>query len=350
MKCFRPTYINEFKCNGKICESRCCKGWRVVVDNNTYMKYSKINDEKDRLDILSLLEKLDDKNYSVKMKDDLTCPFLDNDFLCKIQKNHGEDYLTAICHSYPRVNYRLGEVIEQSLTLTCPIAARLILLSNTSIQFEEVEINEPHGLFDWSNKLKMPYEDAITLQANAIANLQKRQMPINERLIWLCLLLQDEKFVGKIDLAFDINRHADIMIEIFSKMYDDNMSIEKKEKLKQIYVNYNEVILSRLMENYSHIFENYLVNEFFMRCYPFAFEGGLWKNCKIFITAYKVMEFAITLTVIAKNGFVTTEEFLNMINAVNEKLDHNRIGMKAIIDFSENAGDLQNFSKMIFDK
>ena len=350
MKCIRPTYINDFQCNGKICKSRCCKGWRITVDENTYKKYCGIADETSRQELLSHLEKLDDKNYFIKLKDNFDCPFLDGDFLCKIQKCHGENFLADICKLYPRVTYNLGEVLEQSLTLTCPIASHLILLSTEPIKFEEVEIDRPRGIFEWSSKLKMSYEDAATLQANSIATLQNRKMPLNERLIWLCLLLQDEPFIGKIELEYNIENFTKIMINIFAEMYDFGMDSTKKANLKQIYIKYNKIVLNRLMENYSHVFENYLVNEFFMRCYPFAFEGGLWTNCKIFITSYKAMEFAIILTAIAKNGFVTTEEFLNMINAVNEKLDHNRGSMKTIIDFAENAGDLQNFSKIMFNK
>ena len=62
------------------------------------------------------------------------------------------------------------------------------------------------------------------------------------------------------------------------------------------------------------------------------------------------MEFAIILTAISKNGFVTVDEFLNMIDAINEKLDHNRGGMKAIRKFAESVGDLQKFSILMFDK
>ena len=120
MKCIRPGYINNFQCDGKTCGSRCCKGWRVVVDNDTYKKYKSISDEAERQEIISKIEKSDDEKFIVKMKDNLDCSFLDEDYLCKIQKRHGESYLTAICHSYPRVNYRLNDIVEQSLTLTGP--------------------------------------------------------------------------------------------------------------------------------------------------------------------------------------------------------------------------------------
>ena len=343
----RPKYFSQFKCDGKSCSSRCCKGWRIVIDESIYTKYHDIKDEVARQEILSKIERLDDNKYVVKMKEDLSCPFLDEDYLCKLQKRYGEDYLAAICYSYPRVNYKFGDILEQSLNLTCPIAAKLILLSNISLEFEEVDIETPRGIFDRTARIKMPIEKAVAFQANAVSILQDRNCSFNERLLRLCILLQDEPFVGKMNLNFDIDSHIKVMIDIFSKMYDANMSEEKKAQLTKIYIGYNKIILQRLLENYAHIFENYLVNEFFMRCYPFAFEGGLWENCRIFITGYKVMEFALILTAISKNGFVTTEEFLTMIDAVNEKIDHNRNGMKAIIEFAKSTTDLQEFTKLM---
>ncbi len=341
MKCIRPKYFQKFKCDGKNCGSRCCKGWRVVVDESTYKKYST------QKEILTHLEKFDDKNFLVKMKNNFECPFLDDDYLCKIQKNYGEDFLTAICYSYPRVNYKLGEILEQSLTLTCPVAAKLILYPNEKIEFETIEIDEPRGIFDWSRKLKISVEELIELQMTAIKILQDRNFSFDERLFNLCRLFGGD---CKFEKTFDIQKYSTIMIDIFSEMYNANMDEQKKLKLQNVYVMYHKIILSRLMKNYSHIFENYMVNEFFMRCYPIAFDNDFWTNCKIFVTAYKAMEFATILTAISKNGFVTVEEFLMMIDAVNEKLDHNRKGMTAIKKFSETADDLNKFSKVMFQK
>ena len=372
MICIRPKYFSQFKCDGKSCGSRCCKGWRIAVDGAAYSKYCSIDDEETKQRIISEIERTDDRRYFIKMKVDGSCSFLDDDYLCKIQKHCGEEYLTSICHSYPRVSYKLGEVLEQSLTLTCPIAAKLILLPTSPIEFEEVEEdsfiwsrlsntslepdvtkadNSPkqisHGLFDWTNKLSMSIEEIVSFQANAVTILQDRQFNINERLLRLCLLLQDNQFTGKVNPIFNLNDHVEVMINIFAKMYDVDLNEEKATKLKDIWIKYQAIILQRLMESYPHIFENWLVNEFFMRCYPIAFKGTLWKNCKIFVTSYKFVEFALVMTAISKNGFVTIEELLMMIDAVNEKLDHNQGGMKAICDFAEDINDVEGFSQLM---
>ena len=338
MECIRPKYFGKFQCDGRVCDSRCCKGWRVLVDSGTYSKYASITAEFERQEILSQLERLDDKNFFVKMRDNLDCPFLDEDYLCKIQKRHGENYLTAICHSYPRISYNLGGFLEQSLTLTCPIAAKLVLLPTDPIEFETVDIEEPRYVFDWTKRTPLPANEALELQMSAIKILQDRKLMLDERLLNLCLLLNGSD--SKIKKIFDVNEASKLMVDIFAEMYNADMSEQKKLNLQSVYINYHAIIFSRLMENYAHIFENYLVNEFFMRCYPFAFEDSLWQNCKIFITGYKAMEFAIILTAISKNGFVTAEEFLNMVDAINEKLDHNRGGMKAIRNFAEKIDDI----------
>lgn len=337
MKTIRPNYLKKFQCNGKLCDSKCCKGWRVHVDELTYKKY--LADE----GILSHIEKVNG-NYQVKMKENFECPFLDEDSLCKIQKKYGEGYLTAICYSYPRVNYKLGDILEQSLTLTCPIATRLILLSKEQIKFEEDEISEPRGIFDWTDRVEN--ENLIELQMKAINLLQDKSYSLDERLLNLCRTMNEEELT--IETRFDVEKYSSMMIEIFSEMYEAKMNEEKKVSLKKIFITYGEIILKRLLESYSYIFENYMVNEFYMRCYPIAFKGGLQYNTKIFVTSYKVMEFAMILMAISKNGFISEEEILMMINAVNEKMDHNRQGMKAIKNFANEIEDLNKFSNIMF--
>ena len=344
----RPNYFDQFKCEGKICGSRCCKGWKVAVDDAIYSKYCNIKDIELRQDILTNVENANDHSRYIKFSAD-RCAFLDDDYLCRIQKHCGEDYLTAICHSYPRVSYNLGGILEQSLTLTCPLAARLILLPKTPMEFEEVETELPRQIFDWTNKLTISVDIAVSLQATAISILQNRSIDFNERLLRLCLLLQDNSLNEKINPTFKSDKHMEIMLNIFDEMYNANLTKEKAETLKKIWINYHSVILQRLMDSYSHIFENYLANEFFMRCYPFAFKGGLWKNCKVFITSYKFVEFALVLTAISKNGFVTAEEFLAMIDAINEKLDHSRGGMNAICNFVDDVNDVAEFLQLMID-
>ena len=56
------------------------------------------------------------------------CPFLDEERLCGIQKELGEEMRSATCATYPRaVSTNAGQT-ERALNLSCPEAARLTLL------------------------------------------------------------------------------------------------------------------------------------------------------------------------------------------------------------------------------
>ena len=340
MKCLRPTYLREFQCDGQKCSSRCCRNWRVVIDDDTHKKFLELDDQS----ILSKLDFIADENiFTVKLKDNGDCPFLDGDLLCSIQKSYGEEFLSAICQAYPRVTYQLNDTLEQSLTLTCPVAVKMILLSDEPITFETVELRPPRFMFDWSNKI-VGVDDPIGLQLQSIKILQDRSSTIDQRLMNLCLLLNQNAVDQK--NVFDVERHADIMINIFEQMYSIEMGADKKSRLKNLYLDFRAEVRALLMSN--NIFENYLVNEFFMRCYPFTVDDA-WLSCRIFVTGFKALEFALVLTVISKGARFTVKDILTTVNAVNEKLDHNRGGMTAVKDSARKLNDFAEFAAVMSD-
>jgi len=71
------------------------------------------------------------------MHGDGTCPFLAEDRLCSIQKEYGESYLSRTCSQYPRASKTIGGVEERTLLLSCPEAARLVLLNRKLIPQEK---------------------------------------------------------------------------------------------------------------------------------------------------------------------------------------------------------------------
>ena len=99
----RFDFVNDFACDGNYCKSRCCRNWVIEIDRATIAKYR-------NLKYLELKKELDKKiNYSAERKkhrfilnDDGNCPFLGKDYLCRIQKKFGEDFLSNVCATYPR--------------------------------------------------------------------------------------------------------------------------------------------------------------------------------------------------------------------------------------------------------
>lgn len=128
----RPEYSDAFRCAGTECEDTCCKGWNVWIDKETYTKYQAIESGPFRI----LMERqitlnphaANDREYAKMVLSDDTCGFLAPDHLCSIQKDYGESYLSRVCAVYPRVTKNIDFAKETTLTLSCPEAAKLILL------------------------------------------------------------------------------------------------------------------------------------------------------------------------------------------------------------------------------
>lgn len=341
MKIFRPTYVKDFKCDGQACGSRCCRDWRVVLDEETREKFLRLP-ARDRQNIF---RHVDESAHAFKMKNSGACPFLDENFLCKLQLKHGEDFLSAVCQSFPRVTYKLGEgIFSQAMTLTCPVAAILILLRREPIAFEVVGELKARQVFDFTKRISAA-EKFLERQRAAIKILQRRELSLNRRLENLCEFF-GEKISVPVDL--DAENHAAALAEIFGETYDANLTVDKKNRLAETYLANRKNILPKLRKNFSVLLENYLVNEFFMRSYPVAFTGDEAFNCRVFVTAYRALEFAAVLTTISKRR-LTLEDFLELICALNDKLDHSRGGMEAIRIFAE-LHDAEVFHSMMIER
>ena len=324
MKIYRPSYFKEFKCDGRSCEARCCRDWRILLDEATREKYLRLPERED------FFKHVDETAQAFKMQKSGACPFLDENFLCKLQIKRGEEYLPAICQSFPRVTYKIGEkVFLQAMTLTCPVAALLILLKKEPISIEVAEKLNTRQIFDFTERISA-LEGFIERQKAAISILQRRNWTINRRIRELCEFFGEKTLVA---VEFDVENHSATLAELFGEMYDANLTVGKKNQLAATYKASRSDILGQLRENFSDVLENYLVNEFLMRCYPSAFVGDEQFNCRIFVTAYRALEFAVVLTAISRSR-LTLEDFLELLCALNDKLDHSKGGMEAIKNFA----------------
>ncbi len=129
-----PEYSEKFQCIGPACEDSCCQGWTVPIDRAAYEKYQSVQAGPLRtlLDAKILLTPTDPNpaHYArVQMPESQVCPFLNEERLCQIQCEHGEEFLSVTCATYPRVVQTIDNLKGVALSLSCPEAARLVLLN-----------------------------------------------------------------------------------------------------------------------------------------------------------------------------------------------------------------------------
>lgn len=131
-----PQHSEQFHCLGAECPDGCCSGWLVPVDRKTVDKYRALPPGPLR----SILDTeivpvesckdyvLPPDSWAIRMRPGQHCPLLGEDQLCRIHRELGESYLCTTCATYPRVTTRIDKIPQIALTLSCPEAARLVLL------------------------------------------------------------------------------------------------------------------------------------------------------------------------------------------------------------------------------
>jgi lysine-N-methylase len=137
----QPTYGGAFRCIGPQCEDSCCGGWDIPVDKITYQRYRQFPAEKLGSLVANFVSECPDKPRDnvyayIRRKQDGLCPFFGADRLCKIQKEYGVALLTPACSIYPRSLAVVRGTLEGSLSLSCPEAARNVLLQENSVRRE----------------------------------------------------------------------------------------------------------------------------------------------------------------------------------------------------------------------
>ena len=128
-----PSYAANFVCIGPECEDPCCSGWNIPVDRETYERYRQFPPEGLGATVAQYVsiqgvETPANLYAEIRTKASGDCPFYGADRLCGIQKEYGSRLLSATCSIYPRVLNRVEGGLEGSLMLSCPEAARKVLL------------------------------------------------------------------------------------------------------------------------------------------------------------------------------------------------------------------------------
>ncbi len=138
----RLAYAENFRCIGSSCEDTCCQGWTVPVDQAAYEKYQNLPAGPLRTLIdagilvnIQPAEGAGPASFArIQMDGANQCPMFSRDRLCRIHAELGEEFLSHACAVYPRIAHSIAGVAETALALSCPEAARLVLLDTNLLR------------------------------------------------------------------------------------------------------------------------------------------------------------------------------------------------------------------------
>ena len=136
-----PDYYHRFHCLAGSCPHTCCEKWEVTIDEETACRYFAVPGALgDRLREALLVDEEGDFCFPLAGG---RCPFLNQENLCEIHQQLGEESTSVTCREHPRFTEDFGAFREISLSASCPAANDLLLETEEPLTFLEWETQEP---------------------------------------------------------------------------------------------------------------------------------------------------------------------------------------------------------------
>ena len=249
MKIRKPDYFKYFNCIADKCEDTCCAGWGIVIDDKSYEKY--MNLESAFGDVLRS-KIVEDEGDKVFLLNGDRCSFLNEDNLCEIYNNIGEDGLCYTCRQYPRYLEEFGSLREIGISLSCPEACRIILNQKEKVRFELEEVEEEVSSYNDINANL--YINLMQIRKIVLSIIQDRSINIDIRGSIVLLFINEVQ--EKID-SNEISSIKDITNKYLDKDYINEVieNINKYKSKKDIkYTNMKNIL--NTFKNLKHIKPN----------------------------------------------------------------------------------------------
>ena len=367
---FIPKYMLTFKCIGSACADTCCAGWDINIDEDTYKKYTNCTGELKELVQGKIRENKNSDDYLNKgfmiLKEHNKCPFLNDNLLCDIHGRIGEENLCITCKRFPRIYNIVDDVYEKSALASCPEVCTKAFLNKDKMEFIETEeeIDESAieirriidtEAFEGTDSLLQYFWD---IRINSINIIQNRSFSIEERLgILKSFYTKIEEYYnekdfegiedllgeygeGNIDFdslkILDLNESNEFYLSLLDKELIKNIrSIRLKECVEEYkkgilkvndivkYINDEKSIL-KLIEKYSYILENYLVNQIFKDLIPLNRGESLNLSINILINSYRIIK-AYIIGIALNNKEINEDLIIRVIQSLSKDIEHNKV-------------------------
>ncbi|HEX3967075.1 MAG TPA: flagellin lysine-N-methylase [Edaphobacter sp.] len=309
-----PTYAACFRCIGPDCEDSCCTEWDIPVDRVTYERYGFFPLEKLGREVAQFVAvesgpQPDALFARLNRASSGACPFLGEDRLCRIQASYGQQLLPTSCSMFPRFLALVDHQLEGSLSLSCPEAARNVLLdpefldrdgnlSSGEFRTDSIFLPAVHKLADGSEA------DLIGIRRQLVSAVRDRSRPLRYRLLCIGSFCQElDAACSPSDVQSALERLARRISAMDEECYgrtDTPLKLKTVFDLSEARINegcgarFEEAFLwfvqgannvrdfefanrefyAPYFEQHPYIFENYLLNYMFQNLFPFGRIGS----------------------------------------------------------------------------
>ena len=363
-----PSYVSGFRCIGPECEDSCCIGWDIDIDKITYRKYFRTKDMLMKKEFIKHVYRneeshSDDVDYGrVRIDESKNCPFLDKDKLCRIYRNLGEDSLSNVCYSYPRVYNILNGVYELSLFLSCPEAVRRLFASTDPITFIDQEIIlDKHIINSCINTGESRWNGTDVrrlkeLRQKSIGIIQDRTFSMTDRLIRLGYELKQNKstnsrqgygnqkwnapFLFQLDFFTGLLKSLHVSNEIDSRNFvvltdkiKKGLSLQNHipHAMKAELYEQGMKIADSFLSQKGYFMEHYLVNFMFQGNFPFTENRNTFDGYLMLVVRYSFIRFYLA-GLASHNGQLREEDVVLMIQVFTKTIEHHKTFLADVLE------------------
>lgn len=308
MKLYAPDYYKDFHCIASQCRHTCCAGWEIDIDADTYDCYSNVEGdfgERLRSGIST------DGVPHFKLGEGERCPMLNNENLCDVIINLGEDALCSICAEHPRFYNCFSDRDEVGLGLCCESAASLILSRTKITRLCEIE---------GGDEFSVPTEEEkefFRLRRQMFDIVQDRFRPIDDRANELLEFLEIEV----------LEKTADEWAAVFDKL--ERMNDEWSEMLD--YIRKPIRLCDFRIRQYDRAFEQ-LMTYFLYRHLPKGLSDGYLRGRAAFsVLAVRIIR-AIFVERAARRGVADMHDLIDTARMFSAEIEYCEENINSIFE------------------
>ena len=326
----KPDFYDKFKCIASKCTDSCCVGWEIDIDKNSFEKYQIYRGQYGDKIRANISCENETACFKLKGKEE-RCPFLNEENLCDIIINCGEDMLCDICREHPRFYEWYDNYTDMGLGLCCEEAVRLLLKENENLNF----LYEDDG----SEKIEDEAEGLLMSREKIFNILKNKEQTFYKKIHEVILITKESEkiFFDDNENQKEIYDKEKIEKEIFKILdalepFDENYTVmikKIKENRKMILEKRED--FDKYINTYQNRYEkilSYTIFRYYMKC---LYDGNIMGKIAfslIYIWLINMTDMLIFL----KKGKINEKESIDIVKYWSKQIDYSEENVDILMD------------------
>ena len=251
---------DTFTCIADKCSFTCCQEWKIAVDDDTYIKWNRLSLTKQNNNYLDQYVKQIDGTRVITLNEQKQCPFLNEQKLCDLVLNFGDEVLSETCAIFPRQIHEFADRKEYSLVSCCPEVVDLM--------------NQQDKICFTKNMFDMDEDILLQIRTMMITIMQNQHFSISKSVMMIFYILLDihqkesvlKKEIDEYEdeavlkeLSDTIDNMKFLSLDTFEENNELFLDMAENYRKQGLYTNYLEPI-AEIAENLSRDYDKHKIS------------------------------------------------------------------------------------------